>query len=84
MAVHQLKYTSHPDLDPSLLMNIVRDRMHDWDVKALSIRSGLSTAALYALRSGRTRWPRDTSLRALLPLLGLELRLVDAITGRVL
>lgn len=47
------------------LMDIIRDEMHKEDVKAMSRLTGVSTSALYSIRRGKTRWPRDYTLFAL-------------------
>jgi hypothetical protein len=59
------------------IMDEVRWALYDYgDLKPLAKAIGRSPRCLYALRSGQTRWPRWDTLFALLPHLGLELRVM--------
>lgn len=46
------------------------------DAHKLARSVGVTTSTIYAFRSGRTVWPRHTTLFPLLEALGYELRLV--------
>jgi hypothetical protein len=56
------------------LMDAVRDAMDGEPVGTLSKRISVSASALYAIRRGKTKWPRDYTLFALTLDLGLEVR----------
>jgi len=59
------------------VMDQVRDALYDYgDLKKLALDIGRSERCLYQLRGGYTLWPRWETLFALLPPLGLELRIV--------
>lgn len=56
------------------IMDVVRDELYaSGDLKPIAEGLGLSVGTLYAIRSGRTQWPRHTTLFSLLPALGLGL-----------
>lgn len=55
------------------MMAVVRDALHGEDVYRLSKRIGVSTSAIYAIRRGKTRWPRDYTLFAINLDLGIEI-----------
>lgn len=55
----------------------LRMRMHEWAPKDLADQCGVGISCIYAIRSGRTKWPRDRTLFALIDALDFELRLVD-------
>jgi hypothetical protein len=60
------------------IMNLVRDKLYEYgDPKILAEVSGLNVGTIYAIRSGRTVWPRPNTLFTLLPLLGLKFELVE-------
>lgn len=57
-------------------MSDVRSALYEYsDMVMLANRTGLSEGTLYAIRSGRTQWPRWTTLQRLLTPLGLEITL---------
>lgn len=62
--------------DRAALMDVLRRDLYNQDLETLSIRIGVSTSCLYAIRSGRTKWPRHTTLLTLIHVLGYELWLV--------
>ena len=55
------------------LMAVVRDAMHTESVRSLARDAGVSPSALYAIRRGKTRWPRDYTLFALTTLTGIRI-----------
>lgn len=59
--------------DRGALMEVLRRDLYSWDLVALANRVGVSKSALYAIRSGRTRWPRQETLLTLVHVLGYEL-----------
>lgn len=60
---------------PDEVMNQVRLRMYRYEPQELADYIGKSKSCVYALRSGRTKWPRGETLFALLEACGLELHL---------
>ena len=54
-------------------MNVVRMEMYNYDLKLLAIRVGVSRSCLDAMRSGRTAWPRPTTLFPLIDILGIRM-----------
>ena len=59
----------------SAVMFDIRMRMHDWHPSDLAEEMGVSVGCVYAIRSGRTKWPRGHTFFALLKALDIELRL---------
>lgn len=59
--------------DREALMEVVSRDLYEWDVEMLANRVGVSKSALYAIRSGRTRWPRHATLLTLIHVLGYSL-----------
>lgn len=58
------------------MMNLMRDALYDFgDMELLSNRTGLSMGTLYAIRRGKTKWPRWTTFETLMEPLGLRLEL---------
>lgn len=62
--------------DRAALMDVLRRDLYNQDLEMLSVRIGVSVSCLYAIRSGRTKWPRHTTLLTLIHVLGYELWLV--------
>lgn len=66
------------------IMDRVRRALYDVggpdDVALLAQEVGKSVSCLYLIRSGRARWPRWDTLFALLPHLGLTLKVVKVRT----
>ena len=62
--------------DRAALMDVLRRDRYGHDLDLLSIKIGVSKSCLYAIRSGRTKWPRHTTLLTLIHVLGYELWLV--------
>lgn len=54
-------------------MDVVRRHMYGHDHKELASRCGVSVSCIFAIRSGRTKWPRATTFFMLLYVLDLEL-----------
>jgi transcriptional regulator with XRE-family HTH domain len=55
------------------IMSMVRDALHNVRIYELSKRVGLSQSTIYAIRRGKTRWPRDYTLFAITYDLGMEI-----------
>lgn len=55
------------------LMDVVRDAMTTENVRDMARLTQVSTSALYAIRRGKTKWPRDYTLFALGVILDLEI-----------
>jgi transcriptional regulator with XRE-family HTH domain len=64
------------------IMDAVRDELDGEPVATLAVRTGLSKSTIYAIRRGKTRWPRDYTLFALTYDLGLEVRVVKTRRNR--
>lgn len=61
--------------DADEVMHLVREEMHGWDMQLLANRIGMSAGAMRRIRSGRTKWPRDTTLFALIHTFGWQIRI---------
>lgn len=59
------------------VMNDIRLKLYPYEVKEVAEACGLSTATIYSIRSGRTKWPRPNTLFAILAFLDIEFRLYD-------
>lgn len=58
------------------MMGLLRTSLYEFgDIEILSNRTGLSKAALYNLRSGRTKWPRWNTIETLMGPLNLRFTL---------
>ena len=57
-------------------MQVIRDEMYLHDIHAMSRSIDVSVTALYAVRAGRTSWPRPKTFFGLINYLGLEMHLV--------
>ena len=53
-------------------MFVLRNEMYEYDLDDLAAEIGRSKSCLYAIRSGRTKWPRGDTFFALVKALGLE------------
>jgi hypothetical protein len=54
-------------------MQYIRERMYLFDPLDLADSVGVSRSCIYSIRSGRTKWPRGTTLFRMLDVLDLEL-----------
>jgi transcriptional regulator with XRE-family HTH domain len=66
---------------PELMLERVREEMFgskDTN-KRLAEKCNVSTSTIYNLMSGKTRWPRPTTLFPVLDALNLELRIVKKV-----
>ena len=59
------------------VMYDLRMKMHEWYPKDLAEEMNVSVACVYAIRSGRTKWPRGKTFFALVDALGLQFVLVE-------
>ena len=57
------------------VMGLIRSELHGWDLKVLANRIGMSTSALYSIRRGKAKWPRDSTFFSLIHTFGFELHL---------
>lgn len=58
------------------IMGLVRDALYEYgDIPSLSISINMSSAALYKLRNGTTKWPRWNTLEKLMAPLKLRLEM---------
>lgn len=61
----------------SLIEKVRQEIFHDGGTyKGLAVKTGVSGSTIANLASGKTRWPRPTTLFPLLQTLGLEMRFV--------
>lgn len=51
----------------------LRREMYAHDVDWLAAQAGVRTSTIYAIRSGRTKWPRGTTLFPILRAMGYTL-----------
>ena len=63
----------HKLSSPEQAMVIVKLKMHNFNIREMAEDLDLSTSALYAMRSGRTKWPRGANLFKVLRYLDLEM-----------
>jgi DNA-binding XRE family transcriptional regulator len=54
-------------------MNLLRLDMHNMDAGLLATRIGVSVSCIYAIRSGRTKWPRHETMFAICRVLGWQI-----------
>jgi hypothetical protein len=59
--------------DADEAMAVVRNAMYGHELDILSTRVGVSQSCLYAIRAGRTKWPRHGTFFALIDALDLEM-----------
>jgi hypothetical protein len=59
--------------DAEAAMTVIRNAMYGHDVQMMAIRCGVSASCIFAIRSGRTKWPRSTTFFSLLYYLDLEM-----------
>jgi DNA-binding Xre family transcriptional regulator len=57
-------------------MEELRLAMHKKELALLAIRTGVSKSCLYAIRRGKTKWPRGETFFALCHVLGYEVALI--------
>lgn len=69
---------------PERLIESVRQQMFGTKQpnKILAEKCGVSVSTIGNLMSGKTRWPRPTTLGPLLEALGIDMQLVDRKTGK--
>ena len=58
------------------VMNMIRMELYDYNVSDLSDMTMLSKSCFYAIKAGRTKWPRGSTLFTILLVLGYEMRIV--------
>jgi transcriptional regulator with XRE-family HTH domain len=56
--------------DARSVMNIIRMDVYKHHPSAIAKAIGVSTGTIYAIRSGRTKWPRHETIFALAKYLG--------------
>ena len=66
------------------VMNRLRLKMYEWDVDYLAEVAGVNSRTIYAIRSGRTLWPRGTTLFGILKAMNLAFVLIDLDTGDII
>lgn len=54
-------------------MTELRKRMYGEDLHTMANYVGVSVSCLYAIRAGRTKWPRETTIFCLMEALDLEM-----------
>ena len=57
------------------LLHEIRKELFKHDLSTLATRIGVGRSALYHIRSGRTKWPRETTLFCIIHGLGMRLTL---------
>lgn len=62
--------------DRDAMMNLLRDELYQQDIQMLANRIGVHRTTLGSIRSGRTKWPRYTTLLALIHVFDYELWLI--------
>lgn len=69
------KYAKRLDNEDAA-MNVLRLAMYAYDTSDLSKKVGVSQSCIYAIQSGRTKWPRPNTFFGLLRTLDLEMHLI--------
>lgn len=59
--------------DAEAAMTVVRNAMEPHDVKWIAMKCAVSTGCIYAIKNGKTKWPRATTFFQLLYVLDLEM-----------
>lgn len=59
--------------DGEAAMTIIRNEIYGKDPVTLAAKVGVSESCIYAIRAGRTKWPRPTTFFQLLYVLDLEM-----------
>lgn len=59
--------------DRDKLMDQIRRDLYELDTEMIANRVGVGKSTIYSIRSGRTKWPRDTTLLVLIHVLGYSL-----------
>lgn len=54
-------------------MDQIRKDLYDLNIERIANRVGVGKSTIYSIRSGRTKWPRDTTLLVLIHVLGYSL-----------
>lgn len=62
--------------DRDTLMFKLRDDLYGADLELIANKMGCHVSTLYAIRANRTKWPRHSTLLALIQVLGYELWLI--------
>lgn len=57
-------------------MNKLRIEMYHYDIEKMAEHIGVSTACLYAVRGGRTKWPRPKTFFGLVEYLEFDMHLI--------
>lgn len=69
------KYAKKLNNEDEALM-VLRHAMYATDTETLAKKVGVSQSCIYAIQSGRTKWPRPKTFFGLLRTLDLEMHLV--------
>lgn len=77
MAVVALRHKSQRITVAADAMNIMRLKMYNWHPKDLADECDVSVSCIYAIRNGKTKWPRPHTFFALLEALDLHMLIVD-------
>lgn len=65
------------------IMQEIRDHLNQKEPKVVAAYTGLSRSCIYALRNGKTKWPRGTTVDCVLDACGLKIMLVNTGKARV-
>lgn len=64
------------EVERARIMQVLRDAIYDYgDIEHLARWTGRSTPCIYAIRSGRTKWPHAKTIMPLARHLGLQFTL---------
>ena len=63
---------------PAEVMNLIRMEIYSVHTKTFAEACGVSTGCIYAIRRGKTKWPRGMTLFSILTELGYEIRVVKS------
>lgn len=65
-------------MNNGISLDLVRDELSKTILQDLAEDLNLSYSCLYAIREGKTKWPRKKTMEVLLPVLGLTMEVVYA------
>lgn len=67
--------------DAEAVMALLVKLLHGSEIPTIANRTGLSQSGLYRIRSGKTKWARDTTLFCLIHYFGLRMMIVPSNPG---
>lgn len=60
-------------LNADQVMRKIRLELYSWDTMSVARQVGVTTGCIYAIRRGKTKWPRGDTFFALCKVLGFQI-----------